>query len=361
MYNCKKNLVLVLFLIYVPIKTFAQIESEIYLQGATVTGIVEEEGFLWVATYGQGIYRYSYEDEKWINFSTKSGNLDNDLFYTIAVSKNYVWAGASEGLFTFTKKKNRWSKRKFALGGQFGNWIRALKFDPAQNVLWIGRFRNITRFDVTRRRYNDINRVQGSDEKSNNIQAIELDGDSLVWFGTESGVHMYNKKKKYTDNTAWKYLTNKKNAFNEEGESVSISGFLFESNRIWFATDEFVTNEQPSFNIGGIYIYDRKINWNRISKGDGLAANGIYSLGRTGNYIWVGVYEFDRIEKSEYGKGLFIVNRVSGKVLPVDLNQIKTSSASILSFHFDGIYMWVGTSDGLVRIKVENQLAEWNP
>lgn len=341
--------------------SFAQIESEIFLQGATVTGIVEEEGYLWVATYGQGIYRYSYEDEKWINFSTKSGNLDNDLFYTIAVSKNYVWAGASEGLFTFTKKKNRWSKRKFALGGQFGNWIRSLKYDPAQNVLWIGRFRNITRFDVTRRRYNDINRVQGSDEKSNNIQAIELDGDSLVWFGTESGVHIYNKKKKFTDDSAWKYFTNKKRAFNEEGDAVSVSDLLFEGNRIWFATDEFVTKEQPNFNIGGIYIYDRKIKWDRISMGDGLAANGIYSLGRTGNYIWVGVYEFDKVEKSEYGKGLFIVNRLTGKVLPVDLNQIETTSSTILSFHFDGNYMWIGTGEGLVRVKVENQLAEWNP
>lgn len=363
MYNlsCKKLPSLIILSIFISFSSFAQIESEIYLKGATVTGIVEDEGYLWISTYGQGIYRYSYEDEKWINFSTKSGNLDNDLFYNIAVSKNFVWAGASQGLFVYTKKRDRWSKRKFALGGQFGNWIRSLKYDPDQNVLWIGRFRNITRLDVKRRRYNDINRIQGKDQKSNNIKAIELDGDSLVWFGTESGVHIYNKKKKYNDKSAWRYITNKKKAFNEEGDAVSISNILFEGERIWFATDEFVTKEQPHFNIGGIYIYDRKINWDRISRGDGLAANGIYSLGKTGNHIWVGVYEFDKIEKAEYGKGLFIINRLTGRVSQVDLNQIKIVSSTILSFHFDGKYMWIGTGEGLVRVKVDNRLAEWSP
>jgi hypothetical protein len=174
-------------------------------------------------------------------------------------------------------------------------------------------------------------------------------------------VHIYNKKKKYTDKSAWRYITNKKNAFNEEGYAVSVSNILFEGERIWFATDEFVTKEQPNFNIGGIYIYNRKINWDRISRGDGLAANGIYSLGKTGNHIWVGVYEFDKIEKAEYGKGLFIINRLTGRVSPVDLNQIKIVSSIILSFHFDGKYMWIGTGEGLVRVKIDNRLADWSP
>jgi ligand-binding sensor domain-containing protein len=337
----------------------AQIDSEIFLKGAAVTDIDMEEGYLWIATYGQGIYRYSFGERKWINYSTKSGNIDNDLFYSLEVSKNYVWAATSEGLFTLTKKSSRWKKRKFAQGGQFGNWIRSLKFDPEQNVLWIGRFRNVTRFDLRTRRYNDINRIQGTDQKSNNVKSIELDGDSLIWFGSESGVHVYNKKKKYNDPSAWKYFTNKKRGFREEGETVSVSDFLFEGNKIWFGTDEFVTIDQPEFNVGGIYTFDRKFNWNRIYKGNGLGGNGIYSLGKTGNYIWAGVYEFDKIQKAEYGKGLFLINRINGKVIPVDLNEIQIESSSILSFFFDGENMWIGTSEGLVRLKIDTRLAEW--
>ncbi len=124
-----KILYTVALLLLFTINSFAQNQSEVFLKGAAVTDIIEEEGFLWVATYGQGIYRYSIADGKWINYSTKSGNLSDDLFYAIEVSKNFVWAASVEGLFTFTKKGGRWNKRKFAQGGEFGNWIRSLKYD----------------------------------------------------------------------------------------------------------------------------------------------------------------------------------------------------------------------------------------
>lgn len=353
-----KKLFLIFFFLFTTV-FYGQIESEIYLEGATVTGIVEEDSYLWVATYGQGIYRYSFEDDKWLNFSTKSGNLDTDLFYTIEVNKNYVWAGSTEGLFIYSKKRKKWSRRKFAKGGQFGNWIRVLKYDPQKNVLWIGRFRNITRLDVRRRRYVDINRIQGKDQKSNNIKSIALDGDSLIWFGTESGVHRYDKRKKYSDPSAWNYQTNKRRGFNEEGKSVSVSSILFEGKRIWFGTDEFTSIKDPGFNIGGIYIYDRKLDWQRISQVNGLADNGIYALGRTGNYIWAGVYSFDKKQNIEHGKGLYLINRNNLEVKEVDLNKLNVHTSTFLTFYFDGINLWIGSNDGLLRIKIYNPLAKW--
>ena len=354
-----KIFLLIFFVWDLNIPLSAQVKSEIFLKDAAITDIQSENGFLWIATYGQGIYSYSLKDGKWTNYSTKNGKIDNDLFYAIEVSKNYVWAASVEGLYTFTRKRDRWDKRKFAKGGEFGNWIRSLRYDPEQNVLWIGRFRNITRFDLRTRKYNDINKVQGKDEKSNVIKSIELDGDSLIWFGTESGVHIYKKKKKFDDPTAWRYFSNKKKAFKEEGKTVSVSNILFEGKNIWFGTDEFVTVDDPDFNLGGVYIYDRKINWDRIYKRNGLGGNGIYSMCRIGNYIWVGVYEFDKEQKVEYGKGLYLINRITRKVIPVDLNQLKIASSTILSFHFDGTNIWIGTGEGLVKIKIENKLAEW--
>jgi ligand-binding sensor domain-containing protein len=337
----------------------AQIQSEVFLRGAAITDIVEEDGFLWVATYGQGIYRYSKSDGKWTNYSTKSGNLSDDLFYAVEVSDNFVWAASVEGLFTFTKKAGRWDKRKFAQGGEFGNWIRSLKFDEEENVLWIGRFRNITRFDLKRRKYEDINRVQGTDQKSNTIKTIEFDGDSLIWFGTESGVHIYDKRKKYTNQSAWRYLSNKNKGFKEEGKAVSVSSIVFAGKNIWFGTDEFITTVDPDFNLGGVYAFDRRFYWERFYKKDGLGGNGIYALCRVGNYIWVGVYEFDKQNKIEYGKGLYLINRITRHVTEVNLNQLDIESSTILSFHFDGTYLWIGTGEGLVRLKIENELAEW--
>ncbi len=337
--------------------TFAQTESQLFLEGARITDIKQEGTTLWVATYGQGIYQYSLKDGKWTNFSSKSGNIENDLFHCVAASKDYVWAGANEGLFIYSKKTKKWTKRKFAQGGEFGNWIRSLSFDEKKNRLWIGRFRNVTVFDVKANKFTDYNRVQNNDEKTNNFNTIAFDSDSIVWLGAEVGVHKYINKKNLNDNSAWNYFKNNGRNFNAEGSSVSVSELAFVVNEIWFGTDEFITNDQPEYNLGGIYIWDRKLKWERISKANGLGGNGIYCLARTGNYIWAGVYEFKKNEKEEYGKGLYLINRLTKKVTPIDLGELKLTTSNILSLYFDGINLWIGSSEGLVRLRVGNELA----
>jgi ligand-binding sensor domain-containing protein len=338
---------------------YPQVNSEIYLEGASITEITQEGENIWVATYGKGIFRYSLAEDKWFNFSTESKNLEHDLFYTIAASSNFVWAGTSDGLFIYDKKKNNWRKRKFAQGGEFGNWIRSMHYDEKDDALWIGRFRNLTHLDVKRQRFTDYDLTQGSDQKTNNIKAIKIDGDSVVYFGSENGVHRYDKKMKIGDKNAWQYINNKRGAFNNEGESVSITDFLFEPNFIWYATDEFVTTQQPNFNVGGIYKYDRRFRWDRFSNSDGLSANGIYCLERTGNKIWAGLYSFDRKEKKEYGKGLALIDRITGEIQLINLNEIDIRTATILSLHFDGTSLWVGSDRGLLRINIDNPLARW--
>ena len=357
-----ENILLISLIVFIcSPESFSQINSKLYIEDANVTGIRKFDDELWVATYGNGIFKYSLKDDKWTNFSSKSGNLDFDFFYTIEVNKNYVWAGSSEGLFIYDKKRNNWRRRRFAQGGQWGNWIRSLLYDKSQNILWIGRFIDLTKLDVAKNRYTDYDISINKDPKSNNIKSIALDGDSLIWFGTESGVHIYNKKKDPADKSAWGYINNRvDNGFNGDGDAVSVSDILFEGNHVWFATDEFVTRTEPEFNIGGIYRYDRKFRWDRISTINGLPANGVYCLERTGNQIWASLYSFDRDDKTEYGKGLVIINRSNGKVTPVDLNKINIETAKISCLYFDGTYLWLGTDKGLNRILIANPLAEWS-
>lgn len=338
--------------------SISQVSSEAILENVSVTAIRDEPNFLWLATYGQGIYRYSKKDDKWTNFSTSNNAIDNDLFSCIAVNDEYVWAGSIEGLFTYDKKRNTWRKRKFAVGGEMGNWIRSLCYDKKENTLWIGRFKNLTELDVKKQKFTEHDLTMNNDPKTNTIKSIKLDGDSLIWFGSESGVHIYNKQVKDSA-SSWTFINNKK-GFNAEGDAVSISDFLFEGDNVWFATDEFVTPQQPNFNIGGIYKFNRKLNWERISKQDGLPGNGIYSLEKTGNKIWVAVYAFDKKNKKEYGKGFVIIDRISGKVSNVDLNQTNISSSLVQTLYFDGSLMWVGTDKGLYKYSIANPLAEWN-
>ncbi len=338
---------------------FAQVSSEKYLNGVSITGITAYGDYLWISTYGQGIYRYSMKEDKWWNYSIRRNNLNNDFFYCIAVSKNYVWAGAVNGLYTLDLRRDEWHNRKFALGGEMGNWIRSLCYDPQQNVLWIGRFQNLTKLDVSRQRYSDRMLMQNNDAKTNTIKVIKLDGDSLVWFGTENGVFKYRKRMSMDNKNAWQFIYNKDGGFLGEGKSVSISDMLFDPESVWFGTDEFITLKDPDFNLGGIFRYNRKRGWDKITVKDGLPGNGVYCLARTGNKIWAGVYSFDKREKKDYGRGLALIDRETLKVNPVDLNEIKLNSSKITCLYFDGSNMWIGTDDGLSKVVIENPLARW--
>jgi ligand-binding sensor domain-containing protein len=337
--------------------SISQVSSEAILENVSVTAIRDEPSYLWLATYGQGIYKYSKKDDKWTNFSSGNNSIDNDLFSCIAVNDDYVWAGSIEGLFTYDKKRNTWRKRKFAVGGEMGNWIRSLCYDKKENTLWIGRFKNLTELDVKKQKFTEHDLTKNNDPKTNTIKSIKMDGDSLIWFGSESGVHVYNKHVK-DSSSAWTFINNKK-GFNTEGDAVSVSDFLFDGENVWFATDEFVTPQQPNFNLGGIYKFNRKLDWERISKQDGLPGNGIYSLEKTGNKIWAAVYAFDKKNKKEYGKGFVIIDRITGKVLSIDLNQTNISSSLVQTLYFDGSAMWVGTDKGLYNYSITNPLAEW--
>ncbi|MGE5399760.1 MAG: hypothetical protein ACM3S2_05105 [Ignavibacteriales bacterium] len=330
---------------------------EFYLEGAIVSQITGDKDDIWVATYGKGIFHYSAKDNSWTNYSTAKGNLQQDFFYCIAVDKDHVWAGCSDGLFTLDKKSNTWMKRKFGKGGELGQWVRAVAYDKYLDVLWIGRFKFLTKLEISKQKYTDYDLTLNNDAKTNNIKTIKVDGDSLVWFGTEVGIHKYRKNRDIEDKSAVQFITNKDHYFNGEGDVVSPADILFESKNIWFGLDEFITVQRPNFNIGGVYFYDRRLEWERFGKSNGLPANGVFCLARTGNYIWASVYEFNKNNKEQVGQGIALINRVTKSIKKITKDELKLHSDKITSMFFDNDNMWLGTEAGLLKIKITNDFA----
>ncbi len=54
--------IIILISILLTTENFSQIEVQSFLEGARITDIKQEGNYLWVATYGQGIYQYSLKD-----------------------------------------------------------------------------------------------------------------------------------------------------------------------------------------------------------------------------------------------------------------------------------------------------------
>jgi len=166
-----------------------------------------------------------------------------------------------------------------------------------------------------------INLTTNNDSKTNNIISIKLDGDSLIWFGSESGVHIYKKNENIDDNRSWDFLTIKGGVLMKKGDA----GICFHDNVIWWykhmvcywwvCYPQWTTEIQYRGEFMNLTV---KFKW-RISKEDGLTRNGIILSWANRQLIWSGVYSFDKKNKKEYGKGLVYINRLNNKVYTVDL------------------------------------------
>lgn len=330
---------------------------EIYRQAGEVTSVVHYGDEIWVSSYGRGIHYYNLKTKVWNSFSTEQKNIENDFFYCVAVSELYIWAGTSDGLMIYDRKRKAWRKRKFASGGEYGNWIRALYYDKEQGLLWIGRFVNLTRFDEKKNKFDDFDLTQNKLTGSNNIKVIKPEGDKYLWIGTESGVFLYNKALEPSDKSALTFYSNKGNGFRGEGESVSISDILPEDKYVWIATEEFITPDQPDFNLGGIYRFNRRATWDKFDKRTGLKANGISAIARMGRNMFAATYVFDNNSKQGMGRGITMFDRITGKTLPFDPEQIKLETNDVSQLYFDGEHLWIGTKIGLWKVKMNNAFA----
>jgi len=329
------------------------IEPIKHIPKAVIYDIVVDEGDVWAASYGNGVYQYSKKENKWYNYSTQNNKLSIDFFYCIASDGENIWAGSTDGLFIFDKKRKAWTKRKFGKGGQLGNWIRALEYDKSENAIWIGRFMYLTKYEIGSKKFIDYDLTVNKDVKTNTIKMIKTDGDSVVWFGTENGLHKYNKRLGEPNENSIFFYSNRLNYFNRDGKSISVASILFKDENVWIGLDEFLTKENPNYNLGGLYKFDRQNEWTRFDVTNGMLGNGIYDLSLIGNFIFSSTYQFSLTAKQSYGRGLVMLNLVNNQIVPVEDDSLPQN---IFSLYFDGINLWLGTDKGIFQIIFQNDI-----
>ena len=79
---------------------------------SAITGILQDnDGLIWIATYGEGLYNYNGTDLKaFKQNSTDSTSINSSIVHTIYLdSKDQLWVGTSKGLNLYNRTLNNFT------------------------------------------------------------------------------------------------------------------------------------------------------------------------------------------------------------------------------------------------------------
>ncbi len=153
---------------------------------------MDKKNTLWIGTYQGGVY--SFNGTNFTNYTTADGLADNTI-YGIEENKNgaLFFASAEGGLSCFDGKKFTTLSTKDGLSS---NLIYTVKVD-AQKNLWLGTTTGLTRLKLkpdftvdSIKIFTEQNGLEGSLFMSSN--SLYIDTKGIIWAGTTKGLTKYN-------------------------------------------------------------------------------------------------------------------------------------------------------------------------
>ncbi len=232
-----------------------------------------------------------------------------------------------------------------------GDELRDVAMDETH--VWVATAKGVNRYDRDARKWELFTTVDGL--VSNDVNCIDVEwrkklwgnrsGES-VWFGTDSGISVYNKVTK-----KWQTFTIKDGLIDNNVKDISAR-----KDYVWMATPK------------GVSVYDKKKGrWTHHQRLPGIVNGEITCIYHDYRYAWVGTtaglarYNIKEKEWEYFTKrGSFWIGPTGGK-RPVDRRYNVLASKNILSpFPDDRInsidgnekYVYIGTDNGLMRYEI---------
>lgn len=155
------------------------------LGGSSIRSIArDEQKILWLATYGDGLYRLDPDSNRFVQFDQRDG-LPNETVHCLMRDDNgYLWVATASGVARIKKQNDRYTVNIFSeREGLCSNVAMCLLADSWGNI-WFGTSGGgACRLDGER--FIHFN------EKSGNmgtwVYAVQSDRKGHIWFGTSSG------------------------------------------------------------------------------------------------------------------------------------------------------------------------------
>lgn len=360
----------------------AKTETGETIQTYVVDMIEDNDGEVWIATNGKGLYRFSPNDEirlrVYRNIPGESNCISQNILMTLQQdSKQNIWIGTySEGLCCFDKHKNTFVtyKRSNLPDSLSDNSIQKILEDSHGN-LWIGTFQNgLDLFNPATRTFTNY-----QDKSPNNllyhIHDIKEYRPGELFISSDNGIGIFKADKGeiiQSDNPNLKIRTG--------ANKFIYSIYIDKEKSLWlgsyFDGIKFYSAFQNNFkyyscSLSATAQAGKVVNVIKEGKDDqywiGTDDNGIFrfnaktqeitpfrdaaSIGTTYYCIHDLLVDGDKLYAATYGRGMEVFDLKTGKVEsylynPEDSTSISSSRVFILYKASNG-YIYVGTSNGI--------------
>lgn len=271
-------------------------------QISTITTITQDnDGDLWIGTWGKGIVRFNPKNEKkkyYYHFKDKNNSLSsNKIVKLLNDGKNVLWVGTfGGGLNRITKNINNTDDiiiDSYKLHSEFlfGERVTTLYQDLEQNLFigtYMGKIFKISKTEMYENPLNakfDVLTSQifaEASQKIFNIISITADQNSNLWIGTSgSGLFSYSEKLNKTEHFVAQ--SNNPGSLSEnEIQSLFVdrSGILWIGTQLGSGINKLITDSQKFKTIPVKTINGKSLN-----------DNIIWAIHQDkNNYIWFGTH-----------------------------------------------------------------------
>lgn len=289
---------------------------------------------LWVATNGNGLFRYNTKSGRSKHFSktenTQEPSINNDVVTKVYTEGNNVWIGTDGGgLNLYDQDKNIFNYYMYDFGNEFSisdNSITDLQ-QGQNNVILLGTVHGGV--SLLRNNY----KVKNIPAKNFKFYAQDPQGSRVledsnhtIWLSAgRAGLRKYNPSTKEVT-----IFSSKESNSKFRGDIV-LSLFEDSSKRLWVGTLR-----------DGVNVYNLKTN-QFIDLSHGYEFKGVFAIAEDGDRnIWVG----NRNGITIYSKDLVLLSKLK-------LSKDITSNSNYVSCIFKDVAktMWVGTNNGLFKFE----------
>ncbi|QNI32825.1 hypothetical protein H7849_02155 [Alloacidobacterium dinghuense] len=163
-----------------------------------ITICQDRSGYLWVGTYGHGLFQFDPRTSRYKNFKHDPANpqtLSNDIVPRVFVDHTgTLWAATSDGLDRFDSAANSFTTYRVRPQAEHTYYLDIA--EDREGRLWLGtESSGLLRFDPATGEFmvfqRDIDRP--GTLSSNRVNSVHFDHSGTMWVGTQEGLDRFDR------------------------------------------------------------------------------------------------------------------------------------------------------------------------